>query len=57
MGYEFLQSNAKFGISLDRKSFVVFTENGFDFYDSIDDFLDAWRCYIEYLIKRHEDNK
>lgn len=56
MGYEFLQSDVKFGISLDRKSFVVITKNGLDVYDSIDDFLNAWRQTIEFLIKRHEEN-
>lgn len=52
-----MQSNVKYGISLDRKSFIVVTDRGVDVYDSIDDFLNVWRDTIEFLIKKYEDNK
>lgn len=46
-GFRFIQSRVKYGISTDKKQFCVITDSGIDIYDSVDDFLNSWRSWIE----------
>lgn len=54
MPYQFFQSDCKFGIARDKKSFCVVTKDDVVIYDDIDSYVNALRDFLVFLTSNND---